>query len=1089
MTAPRTAQFRLPLAALGAAAILLMALVPVPRESARPLAAASLSVDPSSGPAGRSVRLFGAGWTPAPNAAPYQIHWDSKSGASLGTFAPNANGAFSVNVTIPSSAGEGNHTIYACQNCNGKATWASTVYDVERPATPTPPRPSPTPTPTRVPTECDRSGLAGEYVIDFEDQAAGTRLNDTTLPPGIRFLGDDDLLVVRPAVEARSGSLALMNDFGAREFGSINTPIRIGFENLTDFVGVFVGLNESPWATEAFTATLTAYGLDEDGRRVIVARDSDTLGPDATPIEVCLAVTAPGGIFEVTISYGETVEQELIDDLVIRGPETPVPLPFDDRPPIVTIDHPIEGAAYSGPSVRLDGTVIEDRELERITVWLNGSDYQDLGFTRLEESRYAFFLDGIPAEDLIDCGVNYLAVRATDANGGASDSVHFMFRNGDLEVIDAEPVQVLYDAPLIVGKATAFRVRVNSTFACSVEADFRLVLPDAEWETGVPVSQASGAEADPGWEMPEISGPVPIPGNSTAYEAMLPYVEDGGAAWDPATNPFGKVGLVRSAPRPASDLVSFSVELDPENALIEQDEDNNSYESTNYHAYTTRGIHIVFVGQVWNRDRFDQGLQREVASGYVTTPRFTRESQFLDRLPEYAAEQMDYLLGTYPVADAKVTWEVFNGMYHREDFQESYLGNPSCWDASANKEKGCNACFSNMLSSMFQGDESTSGAHAVALVQPYGCCGCNGAGIAVYVEDDEGIDGNLVHELGHQDIGARDCYLCTAADGTCGCGDCGGMACESCFADEGFWVNHWQPYEDSARYYMWCVANPADIWTRLDPCSTTSGGVARAGYIEMAEYLIDEADPPAVVVRGTLSAQDEAMFAPFLRVDQAVVDLQADSAGTHAIVFVDEAGQVLASHGFTPVFTRYLPEPEGAVETDTYFFSFRVAWMEGIAAIELRDGAGKVLASRPVSTSVPSVELLNPNGGEQWRQDSRQTIRWEGTDPDGDDLWYAIWISDDGGENWQPVAIDIPDTSFTVDTVGFPTGDAFRIKVRVTDGVNTGVDESDASFAVLEAAAGPSPILILAGVALVAVTGAALVVSALRPRKPRARPG
>jgi hypothetical protein len=134
------------------------------------------------------------------------------------------------------------------------------------------------------------------------------------------------------------------------------------------------------------------------------------------------------------------------------------------------------------------------------------------------------------------------------------------------------------------------------------------------------------------------------------------------------------------------------------------------------------------------------------------------------------------------------------------------------------------------------------------------------------------------------------------------------------------------------------------------------------------------------------------------------------------------------------------------------------------------------------SASAPTVELLSPNGGEQWRQNSRATMRWRGTDSDGDNLTYALWISNDGGEDWQPLAIDISDTSVTVDTAGFPVGQDFRIKVRVTDGVNTGVDESDGSFALLEAVAGPSPILILAGVALVALIGLGLVIFAFRPR-------
>ena len=1091
MSAFHTIRHRWPLVMLAATAILLVtAVVPASEVRARPLAAPSLSVDPASGVAGRTVRVFGTGWIPAPNGAPYQVHWDSMGGQTLGTFAPNGNGAFSVDVTIPSSAREGNHTIHACQNCSGKGTWATAVFDVESPAPPTRPPPTLTPTPTRVPTECDRSGIAGEYVIDFEDQGTGSRLNDTTLPPGVRFLGDDSLIVLRPAVRTRSGSKALVNDFGGREFGSSNVPIRIGFDSLADFVGVFVGLNEQVWATEAFTATLTAYGLDEAGRRVVVASDSDTLGPEAEPIEVCLAVSAPGQIFEVTISYGGVAEPEVIDDLVIRGPEAPVPVPEDDLPPVVTIENPADHSIITETSVRLDGMIVEDRELARAEVWLNGSLYRDIGFSPAGESNYLYFLDGIPASDLENCGENVLEVRGWDSasNQGAA-SVNFVFRAGDLELVGAEPVQVLYDAPLIREKATAFRVKVNSTFACEVDADFRLMLPEDQWDTGAPTSLTTGGPSVVDWRMPDVSGPVSIPGNASDFEIMLPYIADGMAdtAWDPASNPFGKFGLVRAAPRPFASPVTFSVEVDPEDKLGEEDEGNNAYNSEPYRTLVTRGIQVVFVGQVWDHQRFVDRLAQQVTDGLFDRVRFTDESQFIDHLPDYAVEQMDYLLGTYPVADRKISWVVLDTMYFRADYLGSYEADYDCWDADTGTEKGCNQCFSNMMSSMVQGDDSTSGAHAVGLVQPYGCCGCNGSGIAVYVEDDGFIDGNLVHELGHQDIGASDCYACRYADGTCGCNRCGGLSCESCVASEGFWVNHWQPYDESAAYYMSCVADPSTIWARLERCATTAGAEASFAYLDLIDEMRDEADPPAVVVRGMLSKQDEATFAPFLRVDQAVIDLQPDSTGTHAIVFVDEAGQVLASHGFTPVFTRYLPEPEGAVETDSYHFSFRVAWMDGIAAIELRDAAGKVLASRPVSASAPTVQLLEPNGGEQWRQQTRQAIRWEGTDPDGDMLSYALWISDDGGESWQPLAIDIADTRYTIDTTGFPAGNAFRLKVRVTDGVNTGVDTSDASFAVAEAQAAPSPILILAGVALAALIGVALVVIAMRPRKPRVR--
>jgi hypothetical protein len=1041
---------------------------------AQPLLTPTLAVDPTSGPAGKVVRIYGTGWTPNPNGVPYEIHWDTKSGSLLGSFSPNANGAFSVEITIPANATEGNHTILACERCNigPNAPWASTIYDIEPGLPPTLP-PAPPPVPTAPPSECDRRGLAGEVVIDFETLGTGSRLDGSTIPPDVKFLGDDTLIVFHPAVETHSGSKALINETGGREFGSINIPIRIGFEHLYDFVGVFVGLNEQVWADVPFTATLTAFGLDESGRRIVVGTDSETLGPEATPIDVCLAVEAPGRIFEVTINYnveGGVAEPEAIDDLVLRGTTEPVPIPVDDLPPVVEILQPTDGELVTEYYVRVDGQITEDRELARVELWVNDTFYRELGASPAGEANYLFALDAVSASDLHTCGENKLEVRAWDAAGNMGrDVVNFMLRAGDLQIVTAEPVQVLYDAPLIREKGTAFRVRINSTFTCEVTTNFRLDLPDGQWGVGIPTGLAGEVGAPPGWEMPEISEPVILPANATDYEVMLPVISGAmrEAAWNPTDNPFGKIGMIRVAPRPIADSVSFGVVIDPQDALPEETEGNNSFTSLPYPVVTTRGVHIVFAGQAWDYDQF---LDR---TDYADL------DAFLERLNEYAAEQMDYLIGTYPVADTKITYQVLDTFYYRETYRDQFLEDPECWDPAIGAEKGCNACFSELMSAMIQSEPSTSGAHAVGLIQPFGCCGCNGAGIAVYLEDDGVIDGNLVHELGHQDIGAWDCYLCTYPDGSCGCSDCGELTCESCTADEGFWVNRWQPYDDTARYYMWCVADPTDIWPRLDDCTTMAGADASAGYRDLIDHLRDVADPEAVVVRGQVTDQGQAVFSPFLRVEQAMIDLSSGSSGEMNIAFLNASGELVDSFGFTPVFLRYLPEPEGAVETDTYRFSFRLPWSDAIASIELRDAAGSLLVSQTVSANPPAVTLLEPNGGERWYRGASKLVHWSGQDPDGDSLSYGLWISNDSGLTWSPLTIDLTTTEFKLETALLQPGDSYLIKVRATDGVQTAEDVSDQVFSLQLERTVPMQTLVVVGIGAAVLVGMVLLITAL----------
>jgi len=108
------------------------------------------------------------------------------------------------------------------------------------------------------------------------------------------------------------------------------------------------------------------------------------------------------------------------------------------------------------------------------------------------------------------------------------------------------------------------------------------------------------------------------------------------------------------------------------------------------------------------------------------------------------------------------------------------------------------------------------------------------------------------------------------------------------------------------------------------------------------------------------------------------------------------------------------------------------------------------LASRSVSPYAPSVHVLSPNGGEEIAE--TLTIQWESQDEDtdGDPLLYNVQYSPDLGVTWRALAIDHISTTLTVNTDALPgsQGQAL-IRVTATDGVNTGIDQSDTSFTLL----------------------------------------
>ena len=107
-------------------------------------------------------------------------------------------------------------------------------------------------------------------------------------------------------------------------------------------------------------------------------------------------------------------------------------------------------------------------------------------------------------------------------------------------------------------------------------------------------------------------------------------------------------------------------------------------------------------------------------------------------------------------------------------------------------------------------------------------------------------------------------------------------------------------------------------------------------------------------------------------------------------------------------------------------------WPEDATTIDLLIG-GEVVDS--ITESQPPTVIIDPLEGEQPREFQ---ISWTGTDPDGDTLTYAVLWSSDGGATWQPVEVDLVDTSLTVTDLHGLAGGEVLIKVLASDGLATG---------------------------------------------------
>lgn len=120
----------------------------------------------------------------------------------------------------------------------------------------------------------------------------------------------------------------------------------------------------------------------------------------------------------------------------------------------------------------------------------------------------------------------------------------------------------------------------------------------------------------------------------------------------------------------------------------------------------------------------------------------------------------------------------------------------------------------------------------------------------------------------------------------------------------------------------------------------------------------------------------------------------------------------------------------------------------GTTAVEIAHDDGHLLTRLEVSTAPPTVQVVAPNGGQNYGAAAEILIRWNGSDPDGDALKYAIRYSADNGQTWQTLAAAATGDELTVPTNTLPGSTTALIEVSASDGFHTTADRSNNPFTV-----------------------------------------
>jgi rhamnogalacturonyl hydrolase YesR len=200
-------------------------------------------------------------------------------------------------------------------------------------------------------------------------------------------------------------------------------------------------------------------------------------------------------------------------------------------------------------------------------------------------------------------------------------------------------------------------------------------------------------------------------------------------------------------------------------------------------------------------------------------------------------------------------------------------------------------------------------------------------------------------------------------------------------------------------------------------------------------------DPEVMYMGGIVFENDTVLLPSWSRMPDGVPDLPLGDSGNCMILFLDDTGNLIAQTGFNASFV-YLSD-----EFYITAFSFTVEYPAGTRKIQiLLDDS--MIVEKNVTLNSPTVSVVSPNGGEVITAGEECLISWNSSDLDGDQLTSNIFYSGDGGAHWIPIATDLNQTTFLWDTSALKRGSDYLLRVITTDGINTGEDISDSAFTI-----------------------------------------
>ena len=921
-----------------------------------------------------------------------------------------------------------------------------------------------TPTPTRTPT-------ATPVVITFEEAIPNpdtVRTQYCNNPPsnrGVEFLDGGRIYI--PGVGVNNPTHAFTNRSPGEEFGT-NKTVAIRFTAGQKLVGVKVGLDRA--YTFPLTAELRAYSSTTPGSGFITY-NTRYLGNGPTAVTQDLAVTsAAGDIRSVVIEFSAATPNywgyEVIDDLSFStiGP----PCISDTTAPTVQITQPAtDGLTFQSPSLRLAFAANDaGTGLAKIQVVFLNAGGGEVGsfYVCGAASAPACIYDVTPYTASYDflttlpANTQRIRVRAWDFAGqvGQAERVINLVAigyfnlwaqameitqatqawlpiNAQASLSGATPPTFTYPAaptavPLAAGRTTAVRVyagvagttgnvqldNVRAQLRCFTGATYQIPCPGYPW-----VNPQS---------LPPNSSQITIRPN----DSLDTKRRDAKLSWN---------FILPQSWTAAGTIYLESVVLPP------------------YGLQECAGC-----ADAANRLRVS-GVKFQTVPDFTDQVHFVRiRRQLGNQTFEPTQAQMDahvdYLLPLYPVDEATLptapdaTW-TWND-----------CGNTCDSDPKKNLGARCNRVHSDLMKA-FPNRANKLAVYAL-IDNGFPCAGVGGGG---YSYGGANRVDSFPHEVGHA-VGLNHCGPPPGHGSVCP--PPGGGNCAEC--NPASWCDTDWPWPHGTlgtyglNVFNMAVFKPgtteADThdfmsyggptqwvssrtWIRLFNAftgqalpypklsSSSNAGVSPAAVVSTAQE-----PQPYLLVSGEQGSDGRWRLGPAYKLEFPAGSDDALGDGEYSLALLNAEGESL--------FVRRLVLGPGHVDTfDRSGLAAPLSFVEllplpeGVATLALRRGEA-VLATVERSPKAPEVAILSPTAAGFEGPPGALRIRWAGSDVDGATLRYRVQYQANAEAEWRTLATDWTATELAVDLTDLPGGEAARVRVLATDGLNTGVAVSPA---------------------------------------------